>query len=152
MHARDKNIELVRSLHRAFAQRDIPAMLALLSPTVEWGEPPNPHNPAGGTRHGHAGFLEWARIGNEAEEVLVLEPRDYLTNDDPVAVVGFTRCRVRQTGAAYDTDFVHLVTIRDGKVQCFREFFDTYAAAEAFRMTGDHASPEPGQAHSQASA
>jgi uncharacterized protein len=132
-----QNIALVRTLYQAFADRDIPSMLAVLSPTVEWGEPSNPLNPAGGTRHGHDGFLEWVRIGNEAEEVLFLEPRDFLSNSESVAVVGFTRCRVRKTGKLYETDFVHLITLRDGKVERFREFFDTFAAAEAFRPSAD---------------
>lgn len=128
-----ENIALVQGLYEAFAKRDIASMLSALSPTVEWGEPSNPFNPAGGTRHGHAGFLEWVKVGNEAEEVLVLETRDFLANSNSVAVVGFTKCRARRTGKEYETEFVHLVTLKDGKVQRFREFFDTYAAGEAFR-------------------
>lgn len=96
-------------------------------------EPANPLNPAAGTRHGHAGFLEWARIGAGAEEVLVLEPRQYLTGPDTVAVVGFARCRARGSGRSYDTDFVHVIRFRGSQVVQFQEFFDTYAAAEAFR-------------------
>ena len=68
-----QNIAFIQTLYEAFARRDIPGILAVLSPTVEWGEPPNPYNPAGGTRHGHDGFLEWVRVGNESEEVLALE-------------------------------------------------------------------------------
>ncbi len=128
-----RNIDIVQSLYRAFARRDIAGMLELVSPAVEWGEPENPHNPAGGTRHGHEGFVEWLKIGNAAEEILVLEPRQFLTGADSVAVVGFTRCRARSTKKEYETDFVHLVTITDGRVARFREFFDTFAAAEAFR-------------------
>ena len=134
-----QNIALVQALYQAFGQRDIPAILAVLSPTVEWGEPANPYNPAAGTRHGHEGFLEWLRVGNEAEEVLVLEPQDFLANLNSVAVVGYTKCRARATGKVYETDFVHVVTLRDGKVQRFREFFDTFAAAEAFRPSPDDA-------------
>jgi ketosteroid isomerase-like protein len=128
-----QNIEFVKALYHAFTTRDMPHILAALSATVEWGEPPNPYNPAAGTRHGHEGFLEWLRVGNEAEEVLVLEPREFLANLEAVAVVGYTKCRVRGTGKEYETEFVHLITLKDGKVQRFREFFDTYAAGEAFR-------------------
>lgn len=131
-----QNIAYVEGLYQAFARRDIPSILAALSPTVEWGEPSNPYNPAGGTRHGHQGFLEWSRIGNESEEVLALEPREFLANLSSVAVVGYTKCRVRATGKVYETEFVHLIALHDGKVQRFREFFDTYAAAEAFRAAG----------------
>jgi len=128
-----QNIAFVQSLYQAFAVRDIPSILNVLSPSVAWGEPANPFNPAGGVRHGHEGFLEWLRVGNESEEVLLLEPKDFLANLHSVAVVGYTKCRVRATGREYETDFVHLVALKDGKVQSFREFFDTFAAAEAFR-------------------
>jgi ketosteroid isomerase-like protein len=36
------------------------------------------------------------------------------------------------TGKVYESDFVHLVTLADGRVTKFQEFFDTYAAGEAF--------------------
>jgi ketosteroid isomerase-like protein len=127
----------VQALYEAFGRRDVPKILSALSTTVEWGEPSNPYNPAGGTRHGHEGFLEWLRVGNESEEVLVLEPKEFLANLTSVAVVGYTKCRVRATGKVYESDFVHLIALKDGKVQRFREFFDTFAAAEAFRAGKD---------------
>ena len=128
-----ENVAIVQGLYQAFGRRDIEAILALLSPDVEWGEPANPFNPAAGVRHGHAGFLEWLQAGRDAEEILVLEPKAFLTGPDTVAAVGFTRCLARATGRTYETDFVHLVTLRGGKVVRFQEFFDTFAAAEAFR-------------------
>jgi len=130
-----ENIAFVQGLYEAFARRDIPGILAVLSPAVEWGEPPTPYSPAGGTRYGHEGFLEWLRVGNESEEILLIEPQEFLANLSSVAVVGHTKCRVRMTGKTYETDFVHLLALKDGKVQRFREFFDTFAASEAFRAT-----------------
>jgi ketosteroid isomerase-like protein len=127
------NTLLVQGLYTAFGRGDIGSVLALLSEDVEWSEPENPFNPAAGTRRGHEGFLEWARIGKEAEDILALEPRRFLAHGDMVAVIGHTTCRARPTGRTYDSDFVHLVTIVDGKVTRFQEFFDTFAAAEAFR-------------------
>lgn len=124
---------MVRSLYAAFARRDIPAILSVLSPDVEWTEPDNPFTPSGGTRRGHAGFLEWARIGNEAEDVLSLEPREFLAGENSVAVIGHTRCRVKRSGRTYDTDFVHVITFRQGEIVRFQELFDTWAAGEAFR-------------------
>ena len=135
-HARNitnDNIKTVQSLYAAFQKRDVNAILTMLSPDVEWSEPENPHNPAGGTRHGQAGFLDWLRIGNESEEILTLQPLEFLSNAESVAVVGHSTCRVRTTGRQYATDFVHLITFRNGKIVRFQEFFDTYAAAEAFR-------------------
>ena len=127
------SIDIVRALYAAFAQRDIPAMLAHLAPDVVWCEPENPFNPAAGTHRGHQGFLRWVQIGREAEDIEVLEPTQFIASDDTVAVVGHMRCRAKPTGRVYESDFVHVVTIRDGKIVRFQEFFDTYAAGEAFR-------------------
>jgi uncharacterized protein len=130
-------VETAKLVYAAFARRDMGAVLAVLAPDVVWGEPDNPHNPAAGTRHGHDGFLEWARIGQEVEDILELEPKRFLADSETVAVVGHLRCRARATGKTYASDFVHLVGFKDGKIAAFQEFFDTYAAAEAFQPTSE---------------
>jgi uncharacterized protein len=128
------NITAVQGLYAAFRKGDIAAILPVLSADIEWGEPANPFNPAAGTRHGHAGFLEWLRLGKESEEILALEPRQFLSEGETVAVVGYTRCVAKRTGRTYETDFVHLITFQDGVIVRFQEFFDTYVAGEAFRQ------------------
>ena len=130
------NLAVVQEVYAAFARRDMKAILAHLSPEVSWSEPENPFNPAAGTRHGHAGFLEWAQIGSEAEDIELLEPQLFLTSEDAVAVVGRIRCRAKRTGRTYASDFVHVVEFHDGLITRFQEFFDTYAAGEAFRVDG----------------
>ena len=130
--SKDK-IETVKQLYSAFMKKDIPAILGLLSEDVEWGEPENPFNPAGGTRTGHAGFMEWLNIGKDAEDILVLEPKEFLTNDETVAVTGYMKCLAKPTGKEYESDFVHIVKIKGNKICKFQEFFDTYIAGEAFR-------------------
>jgi ketosteroid isomerase-like protein len=130
------NLAVVQEVYAAFARRDMEAILAHLSPDVLWSEPENPFNPAAGTHHGHAGFLEWARIGHEAEDIEELEPQLFFTSEGAVAVVGHLRCRAKRTGRVYESDFVHLVSLREGMITRFQEFFDTYAAAEAFRAAG----------------
>jgi len=133
MSTQKENVSMVQELYASFAKRDIGSILGMLSSDVEWGEPSNPFNPAGGTRHGHKGFLEWLNIGKQAEEILVLEPRKMLTDNDSVAVVGYMKCLAKATGKTYESDFVYVVTLRDGKIVKFQEFFDTYVAGEAFR-------------------
>ncbi len=129
------NLDVVHALYAAFARRDIQAMLACLAPDVVWCEPENPFNPAAGTHRGHKGFLAWVQIGRDAEDIELLEPSQFLTNKDAVAVVGRMRCRAKHTGRVYESDFVHVVTFRADKIVRFQEFFDTYAAGEAFRST-----------------
>ena len=40
---------------------------------------------------------------------------------------------MRKTGRSVASDWVHIFTVRDGKVVAFREFTDTAQFAEAFR-------------------
>ena len=134
MSTETENIRIIQGLYSSFARRDINTILEMLSANVEWGEPENPFNPAGGTRHGHEGFLEWLNIGKQVEDILVLEPRKMLTDSDSVAVVGYMKCLAKTTGKPYESDFVHIVTLKDGKIVKFQEFFDTYVAGEAFRQ------------------
>ncbi len=128
------NITIVKQLYNAFMKKEINTILGLLSDDVEWGEPENPFNPAGGTRKGHAGFMEWINIGRDAEDILILEPRQFLNDINTVAVAGYMKCLAKPTGKVYESDFVHLIKIKDNKIQKFQEFFDTYIAGEAFRQ------------------
>ena len=127
-----ENAAIVRAMYAEFARHDTATILARLADDVVWTEPDNPWNPAAGTRHGHAGFLEWARVGSASEEILSLDINRIIADADMVVVIGHTRCKARNTGKTYDTDFVHLVTLRNRQVCRFQEFFDTFAAAEAF--------------------
>ena len=125
--------EVVEAAYRAFGARDIEALLTLLSPDVEWGEPANPHIPSAGTRHGIPGVVEWLQVGNATEAILAFEPRRILVDGDMAAVIGRTTVMAKPTGRTYEMDFVHLATVAEGKVVRFQEFFDTWIAAEAFR-------------------
>ena len=133
MNKKQENVDLVLKLYAAFEKRDIEALLEMLSQDVEWGEPANPFNPAGGTRYGHQGFLEWLNNGKQNEDTLILEPRKMLTDVHTVAVFGYMKCLAIPTGKTYESDFVHIVVIKDGNIIKFQEFFDTYIAGEAFK-------------------
>ncbi len=90
-------------------KKEINTILGLLSDDVEWGEPENPYNPVGGTRKSHDGFMEWKNTGKDAEDILILEPRQFLTDINTVAVTGYMNCLAKPTGKVYKSDFVHLI-------------------------------------------
>ena len=51
----------------------------------------------------------------------------------PRYVLGYYACKIRKTGRADASDWVHIFTVRNGKVVKFREFNDTGQFAEAYR-------------------
>ncbi|HZQ61733.1 MAG TPA: nuclear transport factor 2 family protein, partial [Casimicrobiaceae bacterium] len=57
----------------------------------------------------------------------VFEPREYLEAGDHVTVLGWERSTAVDTGKDFDTDWVHVFTVKNGKVTRWRGFFDTAA-------------------------
>jgi ketosteroid isomerase-like protein len=57
---------------------------------------------------------------------------EFIVQGDNVVVPGHVTLRVKPTGKTCETDFLHLFTVRDGKLTSWRDFFDTYAVAQAY--------------------
>jgi ketosteroid isomerase-like protein len=60
-------------------------------------------------------------------------PREFFGAGDRVCVLGHYAWKIRKTGRTVAGDWVHVFTIRNGKVTRFREFNDTAQFAEAYR-------------------
>jgi uncharacterized protein len=67
----------------------------------------------------------------EVDEVLVFEPREFISAGDKVTVVGWERAQVRPRGKVFETEWVHIFTTRDGRIVRFWGMYDTEASAEA---------------------
>jgi ketosteroid isomerase-like protein len=68
-----------------------------------------------------------------AEETTKFEPKEFIAQGDRVVALGTYAATVRETGRSYETDWVHVFTVKDGKITSFNEFFDSAAASRAFQ-------------------
>ena len=59
--------------------------------------------------------------------------REFVAQGDKVAALGHYAWHVKSTGRGWESDFVHVLTVRDGKVTRFQEYTSTAAFVEAFR-------------------
>jgi hypothetical protein len=57
---------------------------------------------------------------------------EFIANDKQVAVVGHLKLQAKSTGRTYDTEYAHIIDVRDGKWTRFRDFADTATVAHAF--------------------
>ena len=127
------NRELVQSFYANFQSGDIDAVLALLSPNFELVYSGPSVIPAAGTWKGHEGFRNWAQAasrGHLPPESVYFE--EFIVQGDKVIVPGHVALRVKTTGKTCETDFLHLFTVHGGKLTSWRDFFDTFAVAEAY--------------------
>jgi ketosteroid isomerase-like protein len=128
-----ENTELVKQAYQHFKNGDIQSFLGLLSEDVEWTLFEIEGVPFSGTRRGSERVGEFYSQVFDTEEVLHFEPRELVAEGDKVVVLGDYAWRVKSTGREYESDFVHVITVRDGKVARFQEFMDTAVVGEAYR-------------------
>lgn len=118
----ERDVSTLRSAYAAFARQDIPAVVAVMDPAIVWSCPAE--LPFGGTFHGPEEVIGYFRSLGDVFEVLeVVTDRFFDAGPDAVVIQG--RDRVVVGGERLEIDFLHLATMRDGKVVAFREYVDS---------------------------
>ena len=129
------NTEIVQKGYECFGTGDIEGLLALFSEDIAWSVPEIENAPFAGDRQGTAAVGEFFTQLDEAEEITRFEPLEFIAEGDKVIVLGESAATVRSTGKSYETDWVHVFHLHDGKVTEFKEFFDNAAATRAFQKS-----------------
>ena len=126
------NTQTIQRAYDCFGQGNVAGILAELTSDVIWHVAPVNEVPYTGTRNGQAGAADFFATMAECEDTLQFEPREFIAQGDKVAVVGHYAGRVKTTGREYETYFVHVFVMREGKIARFDEYTDTAAIASAF--------------------
>lgn len=142
-----ENKQLVMQGYQKFLNKDINGLLELFTDDIEWIGAKAEELPFAGDYHGKNEVVQYFTQLEQAQEAQMYEPRDFIAEGDKVVVTGQSRWTVKSTGQTYDNPWVHVFTLRDGKVARFVQYNDTAAAAKAYRPT-QLASQQPGQAAS----
>lgn len=114
-------VEIVRSGYEAFGRGDIPAVMAMFDPSIEWYSPDE--LPTGGTFQGPEAVLGFFSSLPGVYEELRVEPDTFLGDGDEVIVLGHHRGTIK--GTPFEVGFAHSWTLRDGKSVRMREYTDT---------------------------
>ena len=129
------NTEIVQKGYECFGSGDVPGLLELLADDVRWSVPEIENAPFAGSRSGRNAVGEFFTQLVEAEDMTRFEPLEFIAEGDKVVVLGESEATVRSTGKSYQTDWVHVFHVHDGKITEFQEFFDNAAATRAFQKT-----------------
>jgi uncharacterized protein len=128
-----ENTELVQRTYGSFQSGDIPALLDSLSEDVEWVTAKVEGVPVSGTWRGREQVGQFFQTLSDTQEVRQLELREFVAQDDKVIALGHYAWHVKATGREWESDFTHVLSVRDGKVTRFQEYADTAALGDAFR-------------------
>ena len=128
------NLDLVRTVYAHFAAGNIEAILAATDPAVEWISGGSREDfPTLGPRRGIAGAASFFKDVAEHDEFSSFEPKQMIAMGDVVVVLGHYGITAKATGKHFESDWVHVFTVRNGKGVKFQEFTDTAAFYKAAR-------------------
>jgi ketosteroid isomerase-like protein len=127
------NTAIAQQAYESFKKGDIQTLLKLMSDDIDWELPEIDSVPIAGRRSGRDAVSEFFAMVARDQEVIAFEPQEFVAERDKVVALGHYKWRVKDTDREFASDFVHIFTVRDGRIVAFREHFDTAAVAAAYQ-------------------
>lgn len=128
-----ENTATIQQAYNNFKTGNIEDLLDQMSDNITWQLPEIEGVALAGKRTGRDGVRDFFATLARDQDVIEFEPREFVAQGDKVISLGHYRWRVKDTGREYASDFVHIFTVRDGKIAAFREHFDTAVVAAAYQ-------------------
>ena len=126
------NIEATQKIFAAFGAGDVPAILEMLDDDIViefYGPNVIPYAGCYRGKDEARGFFETVLSSVQINQ---FDPEEMLSDKDKVIVTGHLNLNALSTGGEIDSDFVHVITMKNGKWLRFRDFMNTAVAVNAF--------------------
>ena len=68
----------------------------------------------------------------DVQDTVEFVPGEYIAQGDKVVVLGHFLMRIKSTGREFSSDWVHVWTVKNGKVTRFYEYVDTAVVSKAY--------------------
>lgn len=126
-------IETTTEIFTRFGNKDVPGILELLADDVRIDFYGTPVIPYAGCYRGKAEARRFFDTVLSSVDIHQFDAEQIFSADEMVTVTGHLRLTARSTGRPIESDFVHVITVRDGKWVRFRDFMNTAVAVAAFQ-------------------
>ena len=130
----EADISMVKSMYEGFSRGDIGAINAGLTADIHWRvNGLRTDYPLFGIWNGTEQVKQFFAGVAEQEKFSEFDPKEFYAAGDKVFVLGNYAGTLGKTGRAFASEFVHVFTLRGGKVSKFHEFNDSARFVEAWR-------------------
>ena len=120
-------LDVVQQAYAAFGRQDIPALLKFVAEKVDWKEICPGSLPYSGLRRTPPEVGQFFADIGEAEDITTFEPREFIEAGENVTVLGYLEGFARDTNQKFQSEWVHVFSVRNGKITRWRGFTDTAA-------------------------
>ncbi len=121
------NLNVVKDAYLAINENNMDVLLDCFDENVKWFAIGPPHRiPSAGTRYGVAQFEHYLSLSGDK-----FNPVEFISADDKVVAIGEQEFRVAKTGSSIRSPWVHVFTLRRGRITEVRAFYDTAATIDA---------------------
>ncbi len=126
-----ENTKIAEQLYETFNSGDVEGFLNTFSEDASWHSPEIDNLPMDTNFKGRDNLAVFLTEIDKYEEFLKIEPKEFITQGDRVVILGELKVRSKLTDKEYNSGFVHIIEVKDGKAISFLEYFDNAAAGRA---------------------
>ncbi len=126
-------IETVQQIYGEFGKGNVPGVLNLLTDDISWNDPGYPAVTYAAKRKGKTEVANFFAEMGKTVSFTRFEPQKFFCDGDMVIVKGFFAGKSNATGKAFESEWVMLWEVVDGKVKSYQAFTDTVNIASALQ-------------------
>lgn len=127
-----KPIDVTKAVFEAFGRADVDAIMQWIADdaVVEFYGPPV--IPYADIFDGRIEVRRFFETVLSSVDIHQFDVEEFICERDKVVVTGHLCLTARSTGRPIESDFVHVIAVKDGKWARFRDFMNTHEATRAF--------------------
>lgn len=126
------NVQTTRRMYAAVPAGDAETVMANIHADIETTYYGTADIPYAGSYSGAAGFGEFLTKVGTSVEVIAMDPQLIIEQGEFLGVFGHLKFRTLK-GTDFESDFAHIIELRDGKWYRFRDFANSALVADVFR-------------------
>ena len=120
-------LNAVQQAYEAFGRQDIPAFLNLVADEVDWKAVGPASLPHCSLRRNPAEVADFFIDLGSVEALSVFEPREFIEAGENVTVLGYLEGYAFDTNQKFQSEWAHVITVRNGKITRWRGFSNSAA-------------------------
>ena len=118
---------IVQEVYEAFGRADVPKILSFVADEVDWEFVGSAGLPYAGRRRTPAEVADFFSAVASTDDIRAFEPREFLEADGHVTVLGWETATARDTGNEFESEWVHVFSLKNDKIIRWRGLFNTAA-------------------------